>query len=238
MSDLIKKEPSARDLLTQAGKPQAKPGSLADRARAAKEKAKTEVADALSVPNRICLMLDCSGSMSGYGSEAPIELLKKAVEAYTNACNFNDTAIALEPFPMDSYGAPYRRLPLTTNKFLIQTEGQKMSATGSTPIHDALKSCIENNPITRAVLVSDGGPDSEELAFKELGPYIEMKIKVDCVHIGISSGGEDFLKAVAERTGGLYFKFKDIGQFVGSFKYLTPALRGYLTSGEVKLGDQ
>lgn len=231
MSDIVKQPDDTNKLRTADGqiKIGPKPGGLAARVAAAKQKAQIEQADALTVPNRICLMLDCSGSMNG----EPIVLLRQAVEAYTNACNFRDTSIALEPFPLN-YGGTYRQVPLTTNKWLLQTEGQKLSATGGTPIDSALKNAIENNSITRGVLVSDGSPDSEERAYAQLGPYIETQTPVDTVHIGISQSGEEFLKTVAERTGGIYMKFKDIGQFVGAFKYLSPALRGFLVSSDIK----
>jgi hypothetical protein len=63
--------------------------------------------------------------------------------------------------------------------------------------------------------------------FKEAG------VPIDCVHIGSSTGGESTLKEIAERTGGVFMKFTDVGNFAKNFKYLTPGYYGQLTSGAI-----
>src|SRR6266536_3385003 len=62
--------------------------------------------DPKSVPNRLGLVFDDSGSMGG---EA-IEHAHSAVKNFTQSCNYNDTSLPLsplnidnKPFPCDSY---------------------------------------------------------------------------------------------------------------------------------------
>jgi len=195
-------------------------------------------------PNRIALMLDCSGSMAGQS----IDDLKNAVHGFVAACNFSDTAIAIATFPGGtSYddgdgGCGSSGTPLMSGPGLVLMESDRLSAGGGTPMFGCLERVIKSIPLTRGVIVSDGdATDSdhsyEETTDKRLQPYIESKTPIDTVHIGDSSGGEETLKEIARLTGGVYLKFHDTSQFATAFKYLTPTYRGLLTSGQVKIGD-
>ena len=178
-------------------------------------------------PNRIALMLDVSGSMSGDN----IASLKTACEGFVNSCNYNDTALAIEPFG-DNYPSS-NRVGLTTMHPILLTTVQLLDAVGGTPMARAMSFVVNTYPVTRGVLVSDGEPDSEQDCFAEAQTFKDAGVPVDCVHIGYSTGGERCLKTIAEMTGGQYIKFTDIQSFSRSFKYLTPAYYAQLTSGTI-----
>jgi hypothetical protein len=98
---------------------------------------------------------------------------------------------------------------------------------------EAMNYALINYSLTRAVLVSDGQPDSEPKAYDEAHNFKAAELPCDCVHIGNETCGEDCLRRIAEITGGQYIKFTDIASFSRSFKYLTPAFYAQLTSGNV-----
>jgi uncharacterized protein YegL len=184
--------------------------------------------DPLTRPNRLALMLDVSGSMAG----AKIVSLRDACVSFVQNCNFGDTALALEPFG-DDYPSQ-NRLPLTVVQPLALTTVMMLQSHGSTPMARAMDYVLNTYSVTRAVLVSDGQPDSEYAAFDSAAQYKEAGIPVDCVHISDGPGstsGEACLQRIAELTGGMFIKFTDIQSFTKSFKYLTPAFYGQLTSG-------
>lgn len=187
--------------------------------------------DPLTRPNRLALVLDVSDSMAG----AKIQALRDACSGFITACNFIDTSLALEPFG-DDFPSP-NRLALTTVQAMLMTTVQLLQSHGSTPMAKALDFVLNSYSITRAVLVSDGQPDSERAAYDVAALYKEAEIPVDCVHIGDSSQGEACLQRIAEMTNGQYIKFTDIQSFSKSFKYLTPGWYGMLTSGNVTASD-
>ena len=181
--------------------------------------------------NRIGLLLDVSGSMSG----AKIVSLRDAVSSFITSCDMRDTSLALEPFGDDGGN----RVALTCFAPMLITTVQMLNAVGGTPMADALHYALGSYPLTRAVLVSDGQPDSEQAAYTEAVNYREAGVPCDCVHIGHNSDGEQCLRRIAEITGGQYIKFTDIQSFSKQFKYLTPAYYGQLTSGALgQIGDK
>ena len=222
MSDIIKKEDASFSLTK--GKLAATKTGFRQRIEEAKARPATEY------PNRLALMLDRSGSMSG----EPLKLLKEAVANFVQRCNFADTAIALRTFPAGV------ALDLTNVGLIIESSAQAITAGGGTPMRECLQNCYDL-PITRGIIVSDGcATDWREFddeygdAVKNvLKPYIDKKIPIDCVHIGDSSSGEALLQRIAELTGGLYIKFTDVSAFSSAFAYLTPGYRAMLTDGTI-----
>jgi len=199
--------------------------SLHDRLRNPVQPTGALQADAM--PNRLALLLDCSGSMRG----DKIASLRDACTNFVQCCNMADTSLALETFGLDD--ADTTRLPLTCFAPFLQTTIQTLSACGSTPMDKAMQYVLEHYSLTRCVLVSDGEPDNELRVHELAQLYREAQLPCDCVHIGASARGEACLRRVAEVTGGQYIKFTDIASFSRSFKYLTPAFYGQLTSGSV-----
>jgi Mg-chelatase subunit ChlD len=186
-----------------------------------------KVMDPTKCANRLALMLDVSGSMQGQ----KIASLRDAVTGFITNCDMHDTALALEPFG-DDYPSP-NRLSLTNMQPILMTTAQMLKSDGCTPMARAMDYVLNTYSITRGVLVSDGRPDSEQEAYASAACYREAGIMVDCVHIGDSTSGEECLKKIAEITGGQYIKFTDVASFSKSFKYLTPAFYGILTSGGI-----
>lgn len=176
------------------------------------------------LPNRIELLLDCSGSM-GYES---LGLLKQAVVSFCNSTNWYDTAVGFVTFP------PGARMPLSSISALITVRAQSLEADGGTPMGGAMQTALSEDSITRAVLITDGDATDGNLSIDMAHQYAEAGVPIDCIHIGPSIEGEERLRQIAAITGGIYLKFKDATKLVGALKYLTPALRGLLTQGVAK----
>lgn len=220
--------------------------------------AKSEQVDPATMPNRLCLMLDKSSSMSsaervgskatvfnpdGSGSKQRIELLKDALDNFIARCDLNTTSIAIETFP------PSIELALTSNAALLSGIGFGLQASGNTPMRGCVERCLGKIPMTRGIIVSDGEatdwhsyhyddwdeetsrpqPNKDDLLTK----YKELSIPIDCVHISNDSGGEELLRRIARETGGIFIKFTDVSSFASSFAYLTPSYRAMLTDGRV-----
>lgn len=223
MSDLTKKEKI--NLRPQGG--------LASRLRAA-ELAKeipgigiaAELGDPIKKENRIAMLLDCSGSMSG----EPIKLLQAAAQDFVSKANFTTTSIALESFPAGT------RTNLTSDKAQLWMLCIGLDSGGDTPMCSAMSYVLESVPATRAILISDGQPTDDRsyyndepasgsLAFQRAFEYKAKGIIVDTVHVGTSEQGEDVLQRIAEITGGIYVKFRDIQKFAEAFRFLLPETR-------------
>ena len=194
---------------------------------------------ASSAPNRLGLMLDGSSSMNepgeplsgmryyrnlGSSSKNKIELLREAMQSFVASTNFNDTSLAMETFPSDEK----TRLPLTQFEPIVSTTIMTLQAAGGTPMAGAMEFMLNSYSLTRGIIVSDGEADVEHLCIEQAGNYREAGIPIDCVHIGQSTQGEHLLKNIAEMTGGIYIKFKDVQTFAKNFSYLTPAGRDAL----------
>jgi len=187
--------------------------------------------DALTRTNRLALMLDVSGSMHG----DKIQSLRDAVTGFINACDFSNTAVALEPFGEGN--PPPNRMDLNVFGPLLLSTVQMLNANGSTPMANAMDYVLNSYSITRGVIVSDGQPDSEAAVYESVEHYRGAEIPVDCVHIGHDTHGEACLRRVAETTGGQFIKFTDIASFSKSFKYLTPRYYAMLTGGHVTAAE-
>ncbi len=247
MTDIIKKEsPPTTGLSLNKGKLKAFGGTpfqqRVNQARASQP-------DAASLPNRLCLMLDRSSSMSSFAGavgqsskdEPKIELLKKAIDDFVSRCDLTNTAIAVETFPASL------SLDLTNVSIMITTSVATISASGNTPMRSCVQLCLEKVPMTRGIIVSDGeatdwhcydlGDDGEEVATSTkdelLAKYKASQTPIDCVHIGDSSSGEELLRRIARETSGIYLKFTDVNAFSKGFSYLTPGYRAMLTDGRV-----
>lgn len=177
---------------------------------------------------KIMFFADVSGSMGTSDSydrneESKISLLRKAFSSYLDNCVPALNAVGIATFPEQAYEPP------TTNHSMIRDLVNQLEATGGTPLAAALNYVEQNEPITHGVIISDGDADEPELS-KEIATKFGTKlVKLDTVHIGSSTGGEELLKSIAEITGGIYVKFTDVNAFAKTFQYLSPAKRGLLT---------
>jgi Mg-chelatase subunit ChlD len=209
--------------------------------------AKASQPDAVSMPHRICLMLDRSSSMASYADargkdKSKIDLLREAIDNFVNRCDFSNTSLAVETFP------PQLELSLTNVGMMVSTSVKDISAAGNTPMKACVERCLEKIPMTRGIIVSDGEAtdwydavynfDDGETPAKQpidtiLSKYKTADIPIDCVHIGDSSSGEERLRRIAKETGGIYLKFTDVSAFASSFGFLTPGYRAQLTDGRM-----
>jgi uncharacterized protein YegL len=178
--------------------------------------------DASKLPNRLGIVFDDSGSMSG----EPIQKAHEGIDAFVKNCNKYDTALALYPL-----NAVYKSL--TTNYADIAMYGMSIPATGGTPLYATLRELLSKEPITRAVAFSDGQPSGfgKNECFAE---YQAKKIAVDTIFIGQMGYGDMEMKEIAERTGGIFLHFTDASVLAQSFKYLAPQFRGLLMNPEIK----
>jgi hypothetical protein len=249
MSDIVKKpDPPSGSLMLNKGKLRSTSSPFQQRVN----EARGSVDVATTMPNRLCLMLDRSSSMSAFedkkNNKQRIDLLKDAVENFGRRCDFTNTSVAIETFP------PGVELQLSTMQSVIITSMFGIQASGNTPMKACVEVCLEKVPMTRGIIVSDGEAtdwhdvDDEPISIGEIDEpidtskvpgtgilfkYRNLGIPIDCVHIGDSTSGEELLRRIAKETGGIYLKFTDVSAFATAFAYLTPGYRAMLTSGRV-----
>ena len=179
-----------------------------------------------NVPNKIGIVFDDSGSMGGQ----PIEDAHSGIDEFVKNCNSNDTALAIYPLNAECK-------PLNRDFAEVAFYGMSIPTTGGTPLFKTLEKLIDAEPITRAVAFSDGSPDMHDLEYEEpvLTKYTEKKIPIDTIYIGSALGnGAVVMKRIAERTGGIFLQFTDASVLRKSLKYLAPAYRAMLGSGDFK----
>jgi hypothetical protein len=178
-------------------------------------------------PDRIGIVMDDSGSMSG----DPIKDAHKGIEEFLRSCRKNQTAVAV--YPMNA--SP---LKLSSELPAIAQLVQSIRATGGTPAVETLGRLIDNEPITRAIMFSDGSfnmhnwesGDTNYTLFNQLirKKCNEKELIVDTVYIGPSAedSGAINLKKIAEDTGGIFMHFvPGKCSFASAFKYLTSGNR-------------
>lgn len=184
---------------------------------------------AVAVPNRLVLMLDCSGSMNEVEQgKKKIVHLCDAVTAFIESCNWADTSLAINTFPPRG-DESLDNLCILKAFHIVRV--QSLIAWGGTPLAPCLERVLEQIPLTRGVVVSDGEAPNYADCITAADRYKVAEVSLDCVHIGASERGEGLLKAIASKTGGLYVKFDNLQSFARSFKLLTPASRFILTNG-------
>lgn len=242
MTDIVKREETSFGLTK--GKLVSKTSSFKQRVEASR----AEAIDPNTMPNRICLMLDVSGSMATeeQDSKSRIDLLKEAVQNFVARCDFKNTSIAMKTFPSsrDSEG-----VKLSANGSYIIAASMSLSANGGTPLRGCVETALEEVSMTRGVIVSDGGatdwhaidwnecPNPSGFEDQLLVKYKDLGIPLDCVHISIGTDGEDLLKRIAKATDGIFLKFTDVSAFSRAFGYLSPGFRAMLTSGSVSASE-
>ena len=186
--------------------------------------------DPRTLPNRLSIICDFSGSMDETVSgswrddnrKTKFDLLKEAVQDFALRSNPQDTAIAVESFPRGF------RVELTNDSQQVYMRMIGASTLGSTPMSEGMYGALDNHSPTRAMLISDGDHDSGDDPFTAAKKFKSREIIVDTVHIGDSTRGEEALKRIAEITGGMYMKFRDVASFSQNFHWLLPEARAQL----------
>jgi hypothetical protein len=200
--------------------------------------------DPTTVPNRLGLVFDDSGSMMGQA----INDAHTAVKGFTASCNPLDTSITVYPLNL----APK---PLTCDYDMLNLYVNGIEATGGTPIYGVLDNLISMEKITRTVLFSDGEPtDSTCLkeeketnddfyygrkdpkkALEVITKYQQKEIPIDTIFIGQeASKGYREMETLAKLTNGIFIHFKDSSSLSKNLKYLSPAKRFLLANAEMK----
>jgi Mg-chelatase subunit ChlD len=178
--------------------------------------------DPKTLPNRLAIIADFSGSMESHvngANKTKLQLLSEAVQDFALRSNPSDTAIAVESFPRGF------RIDLTNDPQQVYMRMMSISTIGDTPMAEGMSNALEYHSPTRAMLISDGEATDRDASYGEAQRYKNKEIICDCVHIGDSSGGEERLKRIAEITRGMYLKFKDVSSFSQNFHYLLPEAR-------------
>lgn len=200
--------------------------------------------DPKTVPNRIGIVLDDSGSMGYEG----MQNAHKAIKGFTNSCTLTDTSIAV--FPLNA-----KQQTLTCDYDILNAYVTGIGATGGTPVYGILYNLIEVESITRAVVFSDGEPtDSSCLsgepqdnndfyygskdpkkAMEVIAVYQRKEIPIDTIYIGPdATKGYREMKKLAELTNGTFIHFKDMSSLSTGLKYLSPKYRALLANPEIK----
>jgi Mg-chelatase subunit ChlD len=238
MNDKLTKSPQNGASSSAGGGLAKKPGGkvglppLLARAQAAQKQEQQNQVDLASMPNRLAILLDCSGSMaSAAGTSLPshskIELLAHAYDNFITSLDFSDSTLCTETFPHTAH------LSIPPTNQLALMLGLRFNAGGSTPMSRAMERVLMSYSITRGVLISDGCANSPQACLDLAQQYKSAGVSVDCCHIGTDTSGEKLLQDIAEITGGIYIKFTDAEAFARALHYLTPRYRAMLTSGEV-----
>lgn len=174
--------------------------------------------------NRIGILFDDSGSMDGQ----PITDAKQGISNFFSCCNPQETSICI--YPLNS--SP---IALSIDYTLSNVLMNGISARNGTPLYRKLVQMLQDNSLTRCVVFSDGIPEYDNLNL-ELAVKIalENKIPIDTVFIGNHPTGEQVLKDLSERTGGIFVRFEDSNTLSKQLKYLSPGLRKLLADPATK----
>lgn len=132
----------------------------------------------------IMLLLDCSGSMGSYtrSGKSRIQELREAAGEIQRE----------KEMRMVQFGYGYEPSFVT----------RIPDASGGTPLHTAID-FAKSNKAGRAIVISDGIPDNQQLAMEAAQRFAG---RIDVVFVGDpGEAGELFLKRLAESTGGESF---------------------------------
>ena len=171
--------------------------------------------------HRIGIVFDDSGSMRS----DMIEDAHVGCEEFLRYCEPNKTAVCVYPMNADV-------LSLSTNLPALAVLINGIRATGGTPLIQKLSKMLRENKLTRAIVFSDGQPQSYTQA--EYDFCVKSKIPVDTVFIG-SGYGSEFMRKLAADCNGIFLQFeRGKSNFRTAFKYLSPGLRYMLADKSFK----
>lgn len=217
-----------------------------------KNKNEIEFTPADEVPEKIRIIFDDSGSMSG----DKIKDARAGCIEFLRNCVLNQTACAVHILNPEFATDLIDLTSLTTNLPALSVLIEKIRATGGTPLTKILWKALKADPkATRLIVFSDGAPTDDYEHNKEqiFAFAIENKIPVDTVLIWDTTRYSSYqvqtpveehyeyrtLKELADKTNGYFLVFdRSKVDFKSAFKYLAPNLRGKLSDGKVRLALQ
>ena len=193
----------------------AQPTGLAARKAALAQAASVALpVDPSTLEHRIGIVFDNSGSMYGF-----IDQAKEGCEEFLRSCPKDITAVAVYPMQGEV-------IRLCSNLPAVALMVKNIKVEGSTPLVETCNTMLAQNKLTRAIVFSDGAPNS--FASGQYEKLIKAGIVIDTVFIGNSwdAAAKAFLSKLAEDTDGKYLEFvQGKSNFKTAFKYLSPGLR-------------
>src|SRR5271155_3994082 len=170
-----------------------------------------------AMEHRIGIVFDESGSM-----RAPqLAMAKEGVEEFLRSCERDKTAVAVYPLSSNS-----KKIELCAQLPAVAMMVKQIATGSTTPLVQRLQEMLAQNNLTRAIVFSDGQPDSYK--YEQYESILASKIPVDTVYITsiIREPEVAFLKKLASDTGGIYLQFEQgKSNFATAFKYLAPGMR-------------
>lgn len=167
----------------------------------------------------IVLLLDVSGSMDESCYDKDGRVSGKKIKGLRDTVNGIQTERTI---PMVAFPFPYHG----DGKYVTEIPNPG----GGTPLHEAID-FAKSEKVGRAIVISDGEPDDRQRALQSAKDFGG---RIDVVFVGKpGSSGEEFLKMLAEATGG--------ESFTGDLsdpKQLTSKVMGLLGSGEADDEDE
>lgn len=157
-----------------------------------------------TMPDTSCLLLDISGSMESYleNGKTRISELRVLAAEFTNV----------------------RRFEFSSSCSELNSSDPIPDANGGTNMAGAFLK-VKSAGISHVVLITDGQPDSETLAFNAA-----CGLKIDVFYVG-PDPAPDFLKRLCDQTGGQYGAAS-----LGRLRELTTAVRAKLQLTDGKSG--
>ena len=210
----------------------------------AKVEAQLKDLDPLTVPNRLGIIFDNSGSM---GSIAPsgnraVDDAKTGVRNFLASCKSLETSVCIYPFQKEG-------TVLTCDYSVLNIYVAGLDANAGTPLYTTMIKLLNDQKITRGVIFSDGEPtddsryswehDKPESTKSKKEQAIEAakskEMPFDTIFIGDKeASGYKEMKWIAEQTGGIFINFEDSYSLSKNLKYLSPGLRFLLANEELK----
>lgn len=177
---------------------------------------------------RVQIIMDVSGSMENRMQDDRMRIVaaKKAIEFFLDHSQPHQCAIGLTVFGTTTcLGVE----TLTSPSYVyddVRHQLTYLTAKGFTPMAEALHSVIRQEIISRAIVVSDGLPDSKDAAFREAEMYIERGFPIDTIYIGTEGDqGHKFMVQLAKMTGGIFAFASDLKAFEKAFGQLETSAR-------------
>jgi hypothetical protein len=185
-------------------------GLAARKAAALEQSGEPEVISPTQMEYRIGIVFDDSGSMGRTIADA-----HEGCEEFLRSCEKDKTAVAV--YPMNA-----EKLLLCSNLPAVAIMVKQIRASGNTPLIATAARMLKENNLTRAIVFSDGMPDTRS----GYGSLLKYKIPIDTVYIADGACENEFLRQLAADTGGIYLHFqRGLSNFRTAFKYLSPGLR-------------
>ena len=155
--------------------------------------------------DRVCFVLDVSGSMKGDRMERAKGELARFVATYPAEDLFNILFFSTDVYPwQDGLVVMSEKMRKEAGKYV-----ERQKADGYTAVYDALKLAFEDERVDTIVLLTDGNPDQgtiddpAEIRAEVKRWNSARHIRIHCVSLG---GEQPLLKHLSADSGGTFSK--------------------------------